>query len=53
MPGLLEALSKTGVPDASIPGELEAFGDDLLASVDPADLKDAETVARAAAECGP
>jgi hypothetical protein len=53
VPGLLEALSKTGVPDASIPGELEAFGDDLLASVDPADLKDAETVARAAAECGP
>lgn len=53
MPGLLEALSELGVPDASNPRDLEAYGDELLASVDPADLDDAETVARAAAECAP
>lgn len=53
MPGLLEALSALGVPDASMPGELQAYGDDILASIDPADLNDAATVARAAAECAP
>jgi hypothetical protein len=53
VPGLLEALSALGVPDASDPGELEAFGDDLLASVDPADLDHPEAVARAAADCAP
>lgn len=52
MPGLLEALSALGVPDASMPG-VQAYGDDILASIDPADLNDAATVARAAAECAP
>ena len=53
MPGLLEALSALGVPDTSLPRELAAYGDELLASVDLADLNDAATVARAAAECSP
>lgn len=53
VPGLLEALRAIGVPDTSIPGELEAYGDGLLASIDLADLDDAEMVARAAAECAP
>jgi len=53
MPGLLEALSALGVPEASNPDELEAFGNDLLASVDPADLDDPDKVAQAAAACAP
>ncbi|MFC5677086.1 hypothetical protein [Aeromicrobium endophyticum] len=53
MPGLLEALSALGVPDASLPGELEAYGDQLLASVDLADLNDAAAVTKAATECSP
>lgn len=42
-----------GVPDSSSPGELEAFGDDLLASVNRDDLADARTVGKAANEHGP
>ena len=53
MTGLLDALNAIGVPDASIPGELEAYGDNLFASVDHADLSDAATVATAAAQHGP
>lgn len=51
--GLLEALSALGVPGVGAPGELESYGDQLLASIDLADLNDAATVARAAAECSP
>lgn len=53
MPGLLEALSALSVPDTSTPGELEAYGDEILTSVDRTDLNEAATVARAAAECAP
>lgn len=53
MLGLLEALNKIAAPDASIPEALQTFGDNLLASVDPADLNDLVTVTKAAAECGP
>src|SRR5680860_126513 len=53
IPGLLEALSALGVPDVSIPDALEAFGNDLLASVDPADLEDPDKVAEAATTCAP
>jgi hypothetical protein len=53
MPGLLEALSALGVPDVAHVDELEAYGDDLLATVDPADLNNAETVTRAAAQNAP
>lgn len=53
MLGLLEALNKIAAPDASIPEALQTFGDNLLASVDPADLDDLVTVTKAAAECGP
>ena len=53
MPGLLEVLSALGVPDPGDPTELEAYGDELLASVDPGELNDVATVARAAAECSP
>lgn len=53
MPGLLEALSALGVPQASTSDELEAFGNDLLGSIDPADLDDPDKVAQAAASCAP
>ena len=53
MLGLLEALSALGVPDVALVDELEAYGDDLLATVDPADLNNAETVTRAAAQNAP
>lgn len=53
MSGLLDSLRAIGVPDANACGELVAYGDDLLASIDPADLDDGVLVAEAAVECGP
>lgn len=53
MSGLLDALSVLGVPDVAQPGELEAFGDTLLATVDQADLDDTDVVARAATQNAP
>lgn len=53
MANLLEALSALGVPDAFEPSELEAFGDNILASVDAKDLDSAEEARTAAAGSAP
>lgn len=53
MSNLIGSLSALGVPDISEPSELELFGDNLLALVDPLDLEDSDLVAEAAAKNAP
>ncbi|MDQ1245770.1 MAG: hypothetical protein QG597_137, partial [Actinomycetota bacterium] len=50
---LLDVLSELCVPDSSSPDDLAAFGDDLFARANKADLEDAGAVSEAARECAP